>query len=38
MHQDTFDYSTLEAYILNTENDRNKLISDSEFWHPGGYT
>ncbi len=38
MHQATFHYSTLEAYILKTRNDRNKQISDSESWHLGGYT
>ncbi len=26
---------SLEAYILKTKNDKNKRISDSEFWHPG---
>ncbi len=30
LHQATFDYSTLEAYISKTKNDRNKLMSDSE--------
>ncbi len=38
MHQATFDYSTLEAYILKTKNDRKKWISDSESWHLGCYT
>ncbi len=28
--QVTFDYSTLEAHILKTKNDRNKQMSDSE--------
>ncbi len=30
VHQVTFDYSNLEAYILHVKNDRNKWISDSE--------
>ncbi len=38
MHQATFDYSNLEAYISKTKNDRNKQISDSESWHLGGYS
>ncbi len=33
VHQVTFDYSILEAYISKTKNDRNKWISDSESWH-----
>ncbi len=33
LHQVTFDYSTLEAYISKTKNDRNKQISDTESWH-----
>ncbi len=38
MHQATFDYSTLEAYISKIKNDRNKWIADSESWHVGGNT
>ncbi len=38
LHQVTFDYSTLEAYISKTKNDRNKQISDSESWHIEGFT
>ncbi len=37
MHQATFDYSTLKAYISKTENNRNKWISDSNSWHLKGY-
>ncbi len=37
IHQTTFDYSTWEAYISKTKNDRNKWISHSESWHLGGY-
>ncbi len=32
VHQVTFYYSALEAYISKTKKDRNKLISDSESW------
>ncbi len=38
IYQVTFYYSTLEAYISKTKNDRNKWIPDSESWHLGGYT
>ncbi len=33
-----FDYSTLEAHISNTKNDRNKQISDSKSRHIEYYT
>ncbi len=38
IHQPTFDYSNLEAYILKAKNDWNKRISDSESRYHGGYT
>ncbi len=38
VHQVTFDYSTLEAYISKAKNDKNKWIPDSESWHLVGYT
>ncbi len=38
LHQVTFDNSTVEAYISNTKNDRNKRISDSESLYLGGHT
>ncbi len=38
IHQVTFDYSSLEAHILKTKNDRNKRISDSESRHLEDYT
>ncbi len=37
VHQVTFDYSTLEAYISKTKNDTNKRISDSKSWHLVGF-
>ncbi len=37
IHQVTFDYSTLEAHISTTVNDRNKQISDSESRHLEDY-
>ncbi len=37
IHQVTFDYSILEAYISQTKNDRNYQISDSESRHPVEY-
>ncbi len=38
IHQVTFDYSNLEAYISKTKNHRNKQFSNFASWHIEGYT